>query len=221
MLLRTIHSCEKEMGTKMANRRTELFNPDASQWLPGPHFTSSTSFRFSPCIARVVSLSCALYLQGCYGPLDNTIKDVHGPEHGATVARIAKLAQENTEGLKHPYSPIREPSLEANDTAVGGTEKEHMETSMVAHAQDRPNPEWDHAKGPPQYCLALSGGGIRAAAYARGVLQGLSEADDPHGWEHGKPRHRVSRLGKKLCSKLVYGQTRRPVAQCFRDAEQL
>lgn len=166
----------------MANRRTELFNPDVSQWRPGPHFTSSTSFRFSPCIARVVSLSCALCLQGCYGTLDNTIKDVHGPEHGATVARIAQLAQENTKRLIHPYSPIREPSLDANDTPVGGTEKEHTETNMVAHAQNRPNPEWDYAKGPPQYCLALSGGGIRAAAYARGVLQGLSEADDPHGW---------------------------------------
>lgn len=82
----------------------------------------------------------------------------------------------------HPYSAIREPALEANATAMSEPEQESRRSHGVGHAENRPNPERDYAQGPPQHCLALSGGGIRAAAYARGVLQGLAEANDSRGW---------------------------------------
>lgn len=41
---------------------------------------------------------------------------------------------------------------------------------------DAERPGYKHSSGQPQFCLALSGGGIRSAAYSIGVLKGLHES---------------------------------------------
>lgn len=49
---------------------------------------------------------------------------IHQHNGWSYLAKDTLTTQENTKRLIHPYSPIRKPSLDANDTAGGGTEKD-------------------------------------------------------------------------------------------------
>ncbi len=108
---------------------------------------------WSPIHISIGSCLClCLAFQACtQGIVKHENSDIRGI---GEETNLTMLANENTRKLMHPYSKTSHPILQQ----VG-------------------NPEWDYTQGPPQSCLALSGGGIRSAAYAMGVLKAMSEAD--------------------------------------------